>query len=67
MNYDSKEVKEQLPEVKVNLYGKIYIGHIGGRKLPFPRVHIRELCNASWEVSWETITRCIIDNKAIIL
>lgn len=62
-----KEVKEQLPEVKVNLSGNIYTGHIGGRKLPFPRVHIRELCNASWEVSWETIARCINEGKAIIL
>lgn len=61
------ELKNSLPDVKVNLSGKIYTGHIKGSKLDFPRVHIRELCNASWEVSWNTLLHCINDNKAVIL
>jgi len=61
-----KEVKAQLPEVKINLDGNIYDARLSGRGLQFGRVYCPRL-KASWEVSWNTAAHCVTTGKAIII
>jgi len=53
------EIKEQLPDVKVKLYGRIVTGQLAGRKLDYPTVHLRTCPPSSFQYSWETIQHSI--------
>ena len=68
------EIKKELPHVKVKIRGKVQWAEVKGSKLQFARVYpyhwegkrfIRD-----WEgfgVSWETIERCINNERPVIL
>jgi hypothetical protein len=57
------DLKQQLPEVKVNLNGKLYNGKISGRTLRFPIVRFE---NYAAEYSWETILNAVTSGKPLI-
>lgn len=61
-NMTINEIKEQLPDVKVNVNGKIETCQIAGRKLDYPSVYTSI---GRFEYSWQAIERAINDNTAL--
>ena len=64
-----KEIKAQLPDVKVTLDGKVYVGQVSGRDNPFATVTIR---HAVWgfhyaQFSWQAIKRAVNDDTSLSL
>ena len=55
-------VKEHLPNVKVKIGGKIYTGHVRGRKNPYASVCVGGECH---EVSWDTVARCVTNKTPV--
>ena len=62
-----QDVKDQLPDVKVNDNGTIHKAILRGRQLDFPKVHYGPNYQYSFEVSWQTLTHCINENKPVII
>lgn len=59
-----EKVKKELPEVKVNLNGRVIKGNIRGRKNRFASVSIG---SCSWEFAWATIVHSLNSNKPLII
>lgn len=63
-----QEIKDRLPNVKIKTVdGRIISAHLSGRNLPFAKVSSPTWGNFGFDVSWETIERCINNDKPIIL
>jgi hypothetical protein len=63
-----QEVKDNLPDVPVKYGGKVVMGWLRGRLLPFPKVFIGPRGTiGGWEVSWETATRAINTGNPILI
>lgn len=60
------QIKTDLPDVKVLWDNKEYTGMVRGRKNKFATLLI-QFTGARFEVSWETLARCINENKAVII
>lgn len=65
-----KEVRDELPAVKVLFRGTVYKAKLSGRMLTFAYVHPYDE-NNNWvtgamEVSWETIVHCLNNDRPII-
>lgn len=63
-----QEIKERLPNVKVEAAdGRIISARISGRNLQFAKVSAPTWGNFAFDVSWETIERCINNDRPILL
>ena len=60
------QIKTDLPDVNVSWDNKPYIGMVRGRRNKFATLLIQST-SASFQVSWETLARCINENKAVII
>ena len=60
-----EEVKKHLPSVKLKIDGQVIEGKITGRKLPFAQ--IRWGVTGNVEASWELVTRCVNDDRPVIV
>ena len=60
------QIKTDLPDVKVSWDNKPYIGMVRGRRNKFATLLIQST-GASFQVSWETLARCINENKQKII
>lgn len=66
------EVKKELPDVKVNTgLGMVTVGRLSGRQNKFATVRycasLGLRIHNSVEVSWQTVTRAINEDRAITL
>jgi len=61
-NYTVDEVKEKLPNVRVNVSGKITVGRVMGRKNRYATVHTSK---GSFEYSWIAVTRAVNGDYAL--
>ncbi len=74
MDWTEEKIKSDLPDIKVNLGGKIYLGKISGSHLQFVRVTPfiyslstgRKYISGSFEVCWSTVTNCFNNNRPVI-
>lgn len=63
-----QEIKEKLPDVKIKTVdGRIITAKVYGRNLPFAKVSSPTWGNFGFDVSWETIERCINNDRPILL
>ena len=56
MSWTIEQVKEDLPEVDININGKILKAKVTGRKLPFASVTVDE---QTYEYAWGTIVNAL--------
>lgn len=59
------EIKDKLPDVPVNLYGRVVMGQLAGRLLDYPTVHLRTCPPSSFQYAWETIQHAINTNTPL--
>lgn len=57
-----KEIKEQLPDVKIRVNGKVETGKVRGRALQYAVVFVGD---NSWEYSWEAMQRAVNKNRIL--
>jgi hypothetical protein len=61
------QIKEELPDVQIEVFGKIVTGHLAGRKMPFAGVWIEiDGTQLSWTFSWFTIKEAIMNNRVLL-
>ena len=60
-----EDVKRDLPNVQINIKGKVYTGSINGRKMDYPTVYVQEI-NYHEEFSWTTVTRAVNEKSILI-
>jgi hypothetical protein len=68
MNMTIKELKEKLPDVKVNVDGKTYTGILTGRinKFATVTVHHPVWGKHNFEFSWQAVTRAINNDTELV-
>lgn len=58
------DIKDELPEVQIQIRGKVYTGQVYGRKLDYPVVFVAETGD-EFEFSWTAIQRAVIDGNIL--
>ena len=56
------QIKDKLPNVKVQYKGKTYVGYVSGRKNRFATIHFSDR-SADW--SWESVARAYNNKSAL--
>lgn len=71
MQWTVEQVKEELPNIRVQIAGKpavIVTGYVRGRKLRHARVHYQHGIQAyNCEASWPCIVRCLNEDKPLTI
>jgi len=60
---NEQEAKAKLPNVKVEIGGKVHVGHVRGRMNRFATVFVKGY--GSYEYSWSAIARAAT-NKSVL-
>jgi len=59
-----ESVKEELPDVKIIINGKVHIGQVRGRKNRFAGVHSSDYM-ANWQYSWSAIVNSLNHDRPL--
>lgn len=63
MSWTVEQVKEKLPDVKINVNGQIFDAKIYGRKRPF--AYVTWGIGEEVEFSWQTICNCLNNGRIL--
>ena len=63
--WTADRVRQELPNVRVRVGNRVSFAVVRGRELPFASVKCDEF-PGTFQRSWETIARCLEDNRPII-
>lgn len=63
MMWTAQSVRDQLPDVTVQLLNSVFPARVTGRKLPFAEIVLPS--GPVFSVAWETVARCLNESKPI--
>lgn len=61
-----EEIKKILPNVQIEVNGKIFTGNILGRKLDYAKVYVPELF-LIYEFSWESVAKSVAEKTVLTI